>query len=276
MEAPPNRRPPPEDVAELREAVEQKHDENDQACRRPNTEQTRQFSLVMLRLRQLQKVFRFQYGPTLPDDDAGRDSAAILVNYAAMCPRLDPRDQLDVWAPWMTGTEREDMLASSQRSRPVWHIADDLAKRIGLTYQHRQMLNITCIGACDVDQDERERLRCDRRNAGKRASREQTEKEDGPMLTTKQRKVLGCIDGNERPVPELVKQLNRVKEFRRLASPRQEVHRILDHLVSEGLAVERYELGPRGTPIRYVRANGTSNDRAQRAELPTTAGLYLI
>jgi hypothetical protein len=72
-------------------------------------------------------------------------------------------------------------------------------------------------------------------------------------LTPRARKVLARIDdGAEIAVPDLIKRVANLKEFQKLAKPRNEVHRVLDHLVAMGFIAEDYQPGPKGTPIRYV------------------------
>jgi hypothetical protein len=72
-----------------------------------------------------------------------------------------------------------------------------------------------------------------------------------PDLKPKVRKVLARIDGAEITVPELIRRVANLKEFKKLASPRWQVHKIVDHLVALGLVADRYAPG-RTRPVRHV------------------------
>jgi hypothetical protein len=125
----------------------------------------------------------------------------------------------------------------------------DLAHKLDLRYCDRQALAITTIGSVDVDKTERDRLRRQRDSERKRRKRAE---ETAPMdLKPKEQKVLARIDGAEIAVPDLIRRVATLKEFKKLASPRQEVHRVLDHLVAVGLVADRYAPGQKG-PVRHV------------------------
>ena len=53
----------------------------------PETHTTR---MARLRLRDLEDLFTFRYGATLPDDDAGADDARILAHHAPESPSVPP------------------------------------------------------------------------------------------------------------------------------------------------------------------------------------------
>jgi hypothetical protein len=67
----------------------------------------------------------------------------------------------------------------------------------------------------------------------------------------KEQKVLARIDGAEIAVPELIRRVATLKEFRKLADPRRQVHKIVDHLVAVGLVADRFAPGQKG-PVRHV------------------------
>jgi hypothetical protein len=97
----------------------------------------------------------------LPDDDAGRDDAALMLAYLAHGPHSTTKMEafVDGWCPWMEPGERQALLQETARSRPPRFTADALAQRLGVTYSVRQFLGLTLIGSIDVDKQERERLR---------------------------------------------------------------------------------------------------------------------
>jgi hypothetical protein len=212
--------------------------------------------LAHLRWRELQRLLRFRYRTVMPDTDEARRDLEILINYALLSGKK-PSHIAELWAPWLDQDEA-DHLAAHQR--PVLHRADDLAHKLNLRYCDRQVLAITTIGSVDVDQAMRDRLRLERRNEAKRRKRAAAKQETSTMTTEtapmhlkpKARKVLARIDGAEIAVPELIKRVASLKEFSKLAEPRRQVHKIIDHLVAAGLVAVRDEPNPHGGKVRFV------------------------
>ena len=67
----------------------------------------REETIRRLRLGDLQKVLRWRYGPTLPDDDAGRDDLRLLLQTISMGQGdwTKLKNAIEVWAPWMNAGE---------------------------------------------------------------------------------------------------------------------------------------------------------------------------
>jgi hypothetical protein len=83
------------------------------------TKQTDPEVLRRLRLGDLRRLLRHRYGPTLPDDDAGRDDLFELllpVSLRPQSPSLVMRNVIETWAPWMTG-EGESQGTAEKDSR---------------------------------------------------------------------------------------------------------------------------------------------------------------
>jgi hypothetical protein len=200
--------------------------------------------LAHLRWRELQRLLRHRYGVVMPDTDAARRDLEILIGYAVLTGKK-PQHQAELWAPWLDEDEIDHLAAQ----RPILHKADDLAKKLGLLYCDRQALAITTIGSTDVDKTERDRLR--RQRDSERKKRKRAEGIAPMDLKPKEQKVFARIDSAEIAVPELIRRVANLKEFKKLASPRQEVHRVLDHLVAVGLVADRYAPGQKG-PVRHV------------------------
>jgi hypothetical protein len=97
------------------------------------------------------------YGYPLPDDDAGRECAALILLYSRFGWKHCPT-QLDHWCPWMPDGERERMLADVDKASRPRHTPDQLARMLGTTYARRQQCGHTMIGAIDVPKAERDRL----------------------------------------------------------------------------------------------------------------------
>jgi hypothetical protein len=208
--------------------------------------------LAHLRWRDLIQLLRHRYGFVMPDTLEARRDLEILIGYAILTGKK-PSHQVELWTPWLD----EDEIDHLATQRPVLHKADDLAQKLDLHYCVRQALAITTIGAVDVDQDERERLRLERRNEAKRQKRAAAKQETITMidhppmrLTPRQRIVLKTIGDVEIAAPDLVDRLARYKVFRG-ASVRQRVHEALDHLVAVGLVADHYAPGQKG-PVRHV------------------------
>lgn len=122
---------------------------------------TRQAPFATLRCRELERIFRDRYGPVLPDDDAGRGDAEIMLQHIARKQAGDRQwlmeDYLDRSAPWLKGKERASLIRRVFR-RPISYRADTLAAMIGLTYARRQRLGVTTIGAIDMSFEQRQKL----------------------------------------------------------------------------------------------------------------------
>jgi hypothetical protein len=201
--------------------------------------------LAHLRWRELQRLMRARYGVVMPDTDAARRDLEILLGYAILTDHK-PQHQVDLWAPWLDEAEADHLAAQ----RAILHRADDLAHKLNLQYWDRQALAITTIGSVDVDKAMRDRLRRQRDSERKKQKRAE---ETAPMdLKPKEQKVLARIDGAEIAVPELTRRLANLKEFKKLAEPRKEVYRVLDHLVAAGLVADRFEPSPQGGKVRFV------------------------
>jgi hypothetical protein len=139
----------------------------------------RPFNIAVLRVDELDAWFMYRYGDSatrdyvLPDDDAGRDDAFLMVCHLAECP-IAPRIIREAWlarhCPWMGEEERGHLLAR----KALKFGADTLARRLGVTYAMRCLLGFRSIGACDMTKDERKakakQLRADRARELRRAN----------------------------------------------------------------------------------------------------------
>jgi hypothetical protein len=126
----------------------------------------RPFSIAVLRLKELQRLFTARHRYQLPNDDAGRDDPLIMAHHLARHPAAEHRiaSMLSLWAPWMSATEA-GALTAKVIAKPLRWRADTLGRRLGLTEAERQRLKITTIGAIDVTKDERIKSRRERDRA---------------------------------------------------------------------------------------------------------------
>ncbi len=254
---PANYRPNAEQV-DARHGEIRKHHRKQRKSRSEETpEKPEDVRLAHLRWSELKRLMRLRYRTAMPETCEARRDLSILIGYAVLTNKR-PSHIVEIWAPWLPEDEADDMA----RQRPILHRADDLAHKIDLRYCDRQALAIKTIGAVDCDQDERERLRCQRRNEAKLKKRAEAAKQqqENPMQTytraenllpPKAKKVLARIDGAEIAVPELTRRLANLKEFQKLANPQRQVHKIVDHLIALGLVTDRYAPG-QARPVRHV------------------------
>lgn len=137
--------------------------------RRPNAQLNR-------RMRELELLFDDRWGPTLPDDDSGRDDFFVAAHQLAQFG--DPQQHIPAWArnraPWLSDTECAASVERVIRKPRKWG-AKALGRKMRLTQEERKRLRITTIRAFDVSDDdmranratsEKERLRTRRRKAG--------------------------------------------------------------------------------------------------------------
>lgn len=116
--------------------------------------------IASLRLHDLARLFRSRYGIVLPDDDAGMDDIEVAVNHLASLahPRGRITKWLGLWAPWLTIAAQTALITKAIAGPQHW-TADQLAWRLRLTNQEREMLGITTIGAVDLSKRERTKRR---------------------------------------------------------------------------------------------------------------------
>lgn len=118
-------------------------------------------SIAVLRVRDLGKILDSRYGPTIPDDDAGRDDLLIVLHHLVWLTGNARKRILGILAlraPWMA-TSEANSIAACVLSKPLKWKADVLAWRLGLTLAERRALRVTTIGACDAPKAVREKLR---------------------------------------------------------------------------------------------------------------------
>jgi hypothetical protein len=120
-----------------------------------------------MRAAELERFFKLRYGGRLPEDDAGREDAKLMVHH--LHPDAAP-SWLRRWAPWMNALEVECLIVEAERV-PRWWKADELGIRIGLTRAERTDLRITTIGAVDFLKPQRIKERKQRNRLAKREKR---------------------------------------------------------------------------------------------------------
>jgi hypothetical protein len=129
--------------------------------------------MTLIRLRELERLFKHRYGRFLPDDDAGMDDLVIAAHHIAFL-RGEVIAHIVAWArawvPWLPPHEAE-RLAKRVAEEPRKWKADALAWRLRLSMAERTALKITTIGAFDMNRAEREEERKRKRREAERARR---------------------------------------------------------------------------------------------------------
>lgn len=129
--------------------------------------------IVSLRLNDLAALLRSRYRRAeLPDDDSGRDDIEPVIHHLAALaqPARRAAHWLEVWAPWLTLREQQQIIKDGIAGARAWS-ADQLAWRYRVTREERDMLGLTTIGAIDQGKAARTKRRRERdrkRKADKR------------------------------------------------------------------------------------------------------------
>ena len=144
-----------------------------QRRKRNNTKPNHDHLVTLIRLRELERLFRHRYGRFLPDDDAGMDDLVVAANHIAWL-RGEVVAHIvawaRAWAPWLPSHEAE-RLAKRVAAEPRKWTADALAWRLRLSMAERTTLKITTIGAFDMSKAERETIQKERKRERERARR---------------------------------------------------------------------------------------------------------
>jgi hypothetical protein len=137
--------------------------------------------LAGFRIAEVRRLILHRYGHTLPDDDAGREDAFIMVNLMAWRPDADRRipGWLSLWCPWMSTSDVAD-LTHRVLDKPSWWGPDALAKLLHLKEAERARHKIRTIGAIDLTRE----MRLERRAARKRLREELARRAKGAKPRT--------------------------------------------------------------------------------------------
>jgi hypothetical protein len=123
---------------------------------RERSERGRYPLIVAFRLRDLEDLFAYRYGPTLPDDDAGRGDLYVAAShiYRMGSPETHIPAWARLWAPWLGKDECDTLIADVMRTREHW-TADALGALMRLDDATRTKLGITTIAPIDYSKAKR-------------------------------------------------------------------------------------------------------------------------
>jgi hypothetical protein len=139
---------------------------------RRNARRTSKPSIAAVRIKDLRTIFADRYGDTLPDDDAGREDARVMLHHMAFRPNAEKimRAWLGQACAWMPPSETSETISEVFGRQVRWK-ADTLAEKLNLTDADRTRLRITTIGAIGVSAVERKARRRERQRLGDEARR---------------------------------------------------------------------------------------------------------
>ena len=111
-----------------------------------------------LRVGNLRKLFRHRYGPTLPDDDAGREDLRELLLPISTGPHANIKmpNAVETWAPWMKPGEAAPLIDYTNRTprRQRMLTAKQLGKRQCVTNAQRERLKLWTIAPYDMTDEQ--------------------------------------------------------------------------------------------------------------------------
>lgn len=119
-----------------------------------------QFSLEMMRLREIEAVIRHRHIRGIPDPEGTDDKELCLayIHAVATTPRSQSAvDWCKTWAPWISDEEILEIVRMS-RGRKYMLGAESVAKMLHVTMKERDALRLKTIGACDVPEEERKAI----------------------------------------------------------------------------------------------------------------------
>jgi len=222
-------------------------------------------------INELERLFSGRSGTILPDDDAGRDDAVVMLDHLAGLDDFYSRADgfLNARTPWMSDQERTCLKQQTIGSRRYW-TASELGEHLRLqpaersTYRTWSIRPVNANGrAWNVHQlrearaaKARERARRARARAnGKRLLQRR------PKIVDRARVVLNALPNHSwRSITWLISQVKGLPEFRKKngtppcpSSMPRLVKRAVEFLVSRQLVATRKVSGPRGEIIEVSR-----------------------
>jgi hypothetical protein len=211
-----------------------------------------------VRHRELERLFRDRYGPSLlPDDDAGREDLIIAIDHLVAIPRVTSswiRNWVSEWAAWATSDKIMEWINQASVQQRRW-TAEKLGRRLNLTDVDRTRLRITTIAPCDLSSVERanrkKRRKRERDRNRQRKKREDARRKMSHRLYSERADAVRSI---LREDWALVSRIAALCHFDDLSgrSMQRAVNRALNELLRAGIAQRR--AGPRRAQLfRLVR-----------------------
>lgn len=129
-----------------------------------------------LRLGNLRTLLRARCGPTLPDDDAGREYLWELLLPISLGPDAKRRvhNTVETWAPWLDAKERFELVSQIERipARDRKVKATTLGQRLRVTSEEREYLKLWTVTPFDLtDKQLKEQRKAKKRARDRRRRR---------------------------------------------------------------------------------------------------------
>jgi len=153
---------------------------------------SKQEALRRLLIGDIRRLLHQRYGPTLPDDDAGRDDLCLLLGPISLDPKSSVDKmaaQIEIIAPWMPTIEAKELIGSLTNLPLFWRKqpAKEIGERLRLTNAERERLRLWRIAPVDITSEEliEQRKAKDRMRKRKRSQRSRADYRANALTATK-------------------------------------------------------------------------------------------
>lgn len=127
---------------------------------------------ALIRISELERIFQHWFGTFLPNDAEGRHMLAAYVDslcFTGGSVREKLAGFMHARAPW--AMPEAEAMAEAAELTASWQDADQMAKRIGLSFADRRLLEVHTIGAADITKRQRIAMQKEKRRQRERNRR---------------------------------------------------------------------------------------------------------
>jgi hypothetical protein len=199
-----------------------------------------------LRLRNIEKCMSDLYGSVLPEEDDGAMVDLSILIATVKVARKPAINFMRKWAPRMPQDVAERFIADVDINLAFLD-ADEIAKRMGVSFSTKERLKTRTIGAYDVPKAERKKIYRQRYEA----KRKQAAAEKKPALSKRELAVLKMV-GVMASMGDVAEKAKRHPLFRGREDIPRQVRRIVDQLEKSGRCGSRLEPRDRGGTERFI------------------------
>jgi hypothetical protein len=193
---------------------------------------------AVLRLRNIEKFMTDLYGSVLPEGDAGAMVDLEILIATVIASGKPPMPFMYKWvSPWMPLDQAERFVDAVDLTLAFLD-ADEIGKRMGVSFAVKERLKTRTLGAYDVSKPERARIYEDRKAAGRKAKA--AEKKANKPLSPREKLVIKLVD-RMGSMGDICRKAARSALFRDLDNVPLEIRRIVGRLVKKGILGWRLE-----------------------------------